>query len=152
MKKLVHTIKLLTPAISVFGLMAATSFNQALAQGSAGPNPAGSGGSAGPNPAGNGGGSATPNPAGPGALQNPLNNINGVEDLLVAILEVLIIIAVPIIVIFIILAGFKYVTARGNAQQIQEASRALTYAIIGAVLVVGALAIAEIIKNLVAAF
>ncbi len=55
-------------------------------------------------------------------------------------------------VIFIILAGFKYVTARGNATQVQEATRALTYAIIGGVLIIGAVAIAEIIKNLVTAF
>lgn len=84
-------------------------------------------------------------------LVNPLR-VNTIEELLVAILNVLIIIAIPIIVIFIILAGFKYVTARGNPQQIEEASRALTYAIIGGVLVIGAVAIAEIIKNFVQTF
>jgi hypothetical protein len=55
------------------------------------------------------------------------------EDLVVAILRIFITIATPIIVLFIIYAGFKYVTAQGNAQQVQEATRALTYAIVGAV-------------------
>ncbi len=86
------------------------------------------------------------------ALQNPLNGINSIDDLLVAILNILIVIMVPIIVFFIMLAGFKYVTARGNSSQIQEATRALTYAIIGAVLILGAVALSDVIKNTVEQF
>lgn len=86
------------------------------------------------------------------SLINPLSGITSVNDLLVAILNVLIIIATPIIVIFIILAGFKYVTARGNASQIEEAHKALTYAIIGGVLIIGAVAISAIVSDLVNAF
>ena len=61
-------------------------------------------------------------------------------------------IATPVVVIFIILAGFKYVTAQGNPSAIQEATRALTYAIIGGVLIIGAVAISYIIRDLVTAF
>lgn len=75
-----------------------------------------------------------------------------IEDLLVGILNIFIVIATPIIVLFIIYAGFLYVTARGNAQQIQQATRALTYAIIGGVLVLGAVALSQIIANVVNAF
>ena len=74
------------------------------------------------------------------------------QDLIVALLRIFITLATPIIVLFIIYAGFKYVTAQGNAQQVQEATRALTYAIIGAVLIIGAVAISEIIANTVGAF
>jgi TRAP-type C4-dicarboxylate transport system permease small subunit len=77
---------------------------------------------------------------------------NSLEELIVAILRIFITVAVPIIVLFIIYAGFKYVTAQGNAQQVQEATRALTYAIIGAVLIIGAVAISEIIANTIGAF
>lgn len=84
-------------------------------------------------------------------LKNPLA-FKSLQDFIVAILNIVIVIATPIVVIFIILAGFKYVTARGNATSVQEATRALTYAIIGGVLIIGAVAIAEIIKNLVTAF
>ncbi len=85
------------------------------------------------------------------SLKNPLA-FDSIEDFIVAILNVVIVIATPIVVLFIILAGFKYVTARGNPTKIQEATQALTYAIIGGVLIIGAVAIAEIIKNLVTAF
>jgi hypothetical protein len=59
---------------------------------------------------------------------------------------------IPVIVFFIILAGFKYVTAQGNPGRIEEATTTFTYAIIGGVLILAAVAIAEIIKNTVAAF
>jgi len=85
------------------------------------------------------------------ALCNPLAT-DSIAGLLTAILDVLIIIAVPIIVFFIIFAGFKYVTARGNPEDIKTAHQALTYAVIGGVLILGATAIAEIVKNLVENF
>lgn len=88
----------------------------------------------------------------PVTLQNPLNGINSIEGLLVAILNIVMILMVPVIVFFIIYAGFKYVMAQGNASQVEEATRALTYAIIGGVLILAALAITEIIRNVVTAF
>jgi len=84
-------------------------------------------------------------------LANPLR-VNTITELLAAILNIVIVLAVPIIVFFIIYAGFLYVTAKGNAQQIEQATRSLTYAVIGGVLVLGAVAIAEIISNLVQSF
>lgn len=85
-------------------------------------------------------------------LENPLNGINSIDGLLVALLNIVMILMVPVIVFFIIYAGFKYVMAQGNASQVEEATRALTYAIIGGVLILGALAIAQIIQSVVAAF
>lgn len=75
-----------------------------------------------------------------------------IEGLLLAILEVFIIIATPLIVLYIIYAGFLYVTARGNTQQVEQATRALTYAIIGGVIILGAVALSAIIKNVVGSF
>ncbi len=84
-------------------------------------------------------------------LENPLR-VDSLEDLLVAILNIFITLMIPVIVFFIIFAGFKYVTAQGNPGKIEEATTTLTYAIIGGVLILAAVAIAEIIKNTVAAF
>ena len=75
-----------------------------------------------------------------------------VEGLLVTILNTFVVIATPIIVLFIIYAGFLYVTAKGNAQQVQQATAALTYAVIGGVIIIGAVAISQVIKNVVDAF
>ena len=72
------------------------------------------------------------------------------EDLLVAILNIFIVIATPIIVLFIIYGGFQYVTARGNPAQIQQATKTLTYAIIGGVMIIGAVAVTQIVGNIVA--
>lgn len=88
----------------------------------------------------------------PVSLQNPLKNITTIEGLLVTILNIIMILMVPIIVFFIIYAGFKYVMAQGNASQVEEATRALTYAIIGGVLILGAVAISQIIKSVVDSF
>jgi|GEM_PF-1386313 len=84
-------------------------------------------------------------------LNNPLQ-FGNFEDLIVGVLNVLLIIAVPIIIFFIIFAGFSYVTAQGNPEKISQASRSLTYAIIGGVLILGAVAISEIIKSVVCEF
>ena len=88
------------------------------------------------------------------SLDNPLagSGINSVPGLLTAILNALLIIAVPIIVFFIIFAGFSYVTAQGNPEKIKTATRSLTYAIIGGVLILGGVAIAEIIESVVNQF
>lgn len=75
-----------------------------------------------------------------------------IQDLLVAILNVVIIISLPIIVFFLIYAGFMYATARGNAEKLQAASRSLLYGIIGAVVILGSVAITTIVENTVKAF
>jgi len=84
-------------------------------------------------------------------LENPLA-VSSLEQLLEALISVVIILATPVIVFFVIYAGFLYVTARGNAEQVTQANRALTYAIIGAVIILGAFAITTIVKNLVGSF
>ena len=85
------------------------------------------------------------------ALTNYLN-VSTIEELLEAILTILITLATPIIIFFIIYGGYLYVTARGNPEQIKTATTALTYAIIGGVIIIGAVAIGTIIGNLVGAF
>lgn len=87
----------------------------------------------------------------PVKLDNPLL-VDSLEEFLIAILKLVMILMVPVMVFFIILAGFKYVTARGNATTIQEATKALTYAIIGAVIILGAVAISEMIESTVDEF
>jgi hypothetical protein len=82
---------------------------------------------------------------------NPLA-FTEVQDFLVAILNVMIIVALPIVVFILIYAGFMYVTARGNAEQLQQASRALLYGAIGGVIILGSIAITQIISAVAGAF
>ena len=84
-------------------------------------------------------------------LNNPLK-VKTLGELLEALLAVVMVLATPIIVFFIIYAGFLYVTAQGNASKVEEATKALTYAVIGGVIVLGSFAVISIIKNLVGSF
>ncbi len=83
-------------------------------------------------------------------LQNPLGNIT-IQQFFLKIIDIILIFAMPIIVLFIILAGFKYVTAQGNTEQIKSATTALTWALVGGVLILGAKAILTIIEGTVQA-
>lgn len=80
------------------------------------------------------------------SFDNPLA-FDSFEAVLVAILDVLVILAMPIIILFIVYAGFQYVTAQGNATKIQDASRALLYALIGGAIILGAVIIGEVIES-----
>ena len=84
-------------------------------------------------------------------LNNPLA-VTSLQDLFEAVMTAFIILCVPFIVFFVILAGFQYVTARGNPEKIKAASQALMYAVIGAVIIVGAIAITSIVGGTVNEF
>jgi len=88
------------------------------------------------------------NNIGPITLRNPLGNITLLQ-FFDRIIDILLIFAVPIIVFFIILAGFKYVTAGGNKTKIEDATKSLTWAIVGGVLILGAKALLVIIQSTV---
>jgi hypothetical protein len=85
----------------------------------------------------------------PSGLVNPLNNINSVQDLLLAIVDILLVFAIPIVVFFIIYAGFKFVTAQGDTGKIAEARSAFTWAVVGGVIVLGAKLLAHVIQQTV---
>lgn len=86
-----------------------------------------------------------------GTICNLLNSPS-ITDFLLAIIRVLLIFALPIIIFFIIYAGFLFVTARGDTGQIQTAKSALMWAIIGGVIVLGAELIIDVIKGTIILF
>lgn len=81
-------------------------------------------------------------------LQNPLGNVS-LQEFLFKIIDILLVFAIPLIVFFIILAGFTYVTAGGNESKVHKATHMLTWSVIGGVIIVGARAIMIIIENTV---
>lgn len=83
------------------------------------------------------------------SIPNPLEGIGSISQLLATLLEILMVFAIPVVVFFIIYAGFLYVTARGNADQITQAHRALLYALIGGVLILGAVVLIDVVKGTV---
>lgn len=83
-------------------------------------------------------------------IANPLQSTT-ITGFLINIIEVLLVFAVPIIVFFIIFAGFKFVTARGNESEITVAKTALTWAVVGGVIILAARLIITVIQRTVSA-
>jgi len=82
------------------------------------------------------------------SLMNPLDSsISSIPAFFLAILDILLVFAIPFVVFFIIYAGFMYVTAQGNPGKISQAHNALLYAIVGGVIIFGARAILAIVTN-----
>ncbi len=77
-------------------------------------------------------------------LENPLK-VDSIQELVAEILKVLLIIAIPVIGIFIVLAGFRYVVARGKPDELEVAHRNILFVIVGAGLIIGCVLIVDII-------
>ncbi len=70
---------------------------------------------------------------------NPLGSeTSTVNTLLTKLLDVLIDLGLPVLVLFIVYAGFKYITAQGNETKVTEAHKALWWAVIGGTVLLGA--------------
>jgi hypothetical protein len=68
-----------------------------------------------------------------------------VQDFIEAAVRAAILVALPIVALFIVYAGFKYVFARGNEAKITEAHQNFLWVLIGAILILGAWVFATLI-------
>ncbi len=133
--------KLRIPSFALILLMggAQIAYGVASGPGAGGTSGAGSGGIDG---AGSGGGGT--------GLINPLKSAT-IGEFLIKIIDVLLTFAVPIIIFFIMYGGFKLVTARGDTGQIEDGRRAITWAVVGGVIILGAKLIINVIQGTVSA-
>ena len=83
----------------------------------------------------------------PGTICNPIPSVTSLNGLLLAILQGVIKIGIPVIALAIIYAGFLLVTARGNEEQLKKGKNTLFYTIIGAAILLGSWAIALLIQQ-----
>lgn len=82
------------------------------------------------------------------SLENPLR-FSSLEKFIEGVLQAVVMIALPVIVAFIVYAGFKYIFARGNVSKIGEAHKNFTYVVIGTILILGAWVLATLIGGTV---
>ncbi len=68
-------------------------------------------------------------------------------EVITAIVQILLIVAASIAVIFLIIGGYRYVVAHGNEEATEAAKKTITSAIWGLVIIVMAFAIISIIAN-----
>ena len=72
-----------------------------------------------------------------------------IQTFIVHVLQAIVSLAIPVIAVAIVWAGFLYVAARGNEQKLKTAHRNLLFVLIGTALVLGAWALVTILGNTV---
>lgn len=83
-------------------------------------------------------------------LNNPLNpQFSTIPNFISGALKVMVMVSLPIITLFIVYAGFKFVSARGNPGELESAKNNFVYVILGALLILGAWIIATLIGGTV---
>ena len=81
-------------------------------------------------------------------IVNP-TSIDNIQEFIVALINIVLLIGVPIVTLAIIYSGFLFVQASGNSEKLGTAKKALLYSVIGAALLLGAFVLAEAIKGTV---
>ena len=84
-----------------------------------------------------------------GSFVNPLN-FGTLPAFLNAILDAVILIAFPILVLFLVYSGFLFISAQGNPAKLADARKIFIWTLIGALLVLGAKALSLAIEATVA--
>ena len=85
-----------------------------------------------------------------GIVGSPLNSaFSTVPGFIEGALKALVMIALPILTLFIVYAGFRFISSQGNDTKLSEAKKNFMYVIIGALLILGAWVIATLIGGTV---
>lgn len=86
--------------------------------------------------------------AGPIAvLENPTPDIWFISDFIVTLFDLIVYIVTPLIAVFLMYAGFLFVSAKGNETQITKAKMVLLWTCVGAAVILGAKAFAIAIEG-----
>jgi len=85
-----------------------------------------------------------------GFLCDPLKaEFSSIPLFIAGALKVVVMIALPIIVLFFVIAGFKFISAQGNPGKLDEARKNFMWVVIGALLIMGAWVLATLIAETV---
>ncbi len=83
-------------------------------------------------------------------LPNPLGDkVTSIPDLFYLLVNSLFKLSYIVIAGFILWSGFKFVTAQGEPDAISDAKNTFKYTIIGALIIIGAQTIIEIVKSII---
>ena len=84
-------------------------------------------------------------------LDTGLANIENLGDLFGLVLNVIVGVGIALVVIFLVLGGIQYVMSKGDPKAADAARLSLTNAIIGFVVIIGALTIKAVVVNVLGA-
>lgn len=82
-----------------------------------------------------------------GGLQNPLGKVTGICQLLKILLNIGILTGIPIAMLFVVLAGFKFILARGNPALLERARMNLYWTLIGIAIFIGIWFLVQVLAN-----
>lgn len=83
-------------------------------------------------------------------IENPLGSkIVDLSSFIKAIVEIVLVVGIPLLALAIIYAGFLFVKAQGNSEELTKAKHALLYTVIGGALLLGAFVISNAIVSTV---
>ncbi len=84
------------------------------------------------------------------SVNNPLSpEFSTITGFVSGALKVLVMVALPIISLFVVYSGFLFVAARGNESKLSEAKTNFFYVIIGSILILGAWVLATLLGGTV---
>lgn len=97
------------------------------------------------------GGKATPSSAQPisASFDNPLGGVDSLADLFYRIINFIIGLSYVVIAAFYLIAGFKFVKAQGNPEELSGAKRAFLNTTIGAIIIIGINVITQVIQSII---
>ncbi len=81
-------------------------------------------------------------------IENPLR-FGTVQEVLAAILDVVVAVSTPFLVLAVIWSGFLFVTARGNPEKLKKAKDTIFYTLIGALLILGASVLSGFLSDVI---
>jgi hypothetical protein len=81
-------------------------------------------------------------------LVNPLK-FGDIASFIAGALKILVMVALPVITLFVVYSGFMFVTAQGKPEALKTAKTNFVYVVLGALLIMGAWIIATLIGGTV---
>ena len=73
--------------------------------------------------------------------------VSSVQDFVALVLKVIVQISLPVIAFFLVLTGYRFISAQGNATKLKAARENFLWVIIGAALILGAWLFATLIGS-----
>lgn len=83
------------------------------------------------------------------SIPNPVDGVSSLTDLFYKVINFIISFSYVVIAFFLILSGFKFVMAQGSEDKLKDAKTSFKYTIIGAILVIGAQTIIEVVRSII---
>jgi len=84
-----------------------------------------------------------------GKLENPVDSVPNLACLFYKIVDFVMSLSYVVIAFFLLLSGFKFVTAQGSDDKLTEAKTTFFYTIIGALILIGANTIIKVVQSII---